>query len=279
MSRYLARAALGPLAALVACNAFWVACNAVLEDRSACPCLLSILVPDRPTRVFVDGMPLGEVWRDTCLTVRIPRADVSVTAVSGEAGGLPATPEGGAAAEELLPAAEELLPAAPDGSVAIPFGSGCPPLYLFQAVVDGRAETAVLEIRPRKAFCTLSLELGGPSGWESPYAVEIRGGVDGFTAGGEPHVGPFHCRLGGGLPSALSCRLPRQPSALPLWLDIVLPEGVVRSFPLGPVLEQGGYDWAAPELEDASLRLDLSVSGIRFSYGSDAAAESMEIVI
>ena len=53
----------------------------------------------------------------------------------------------------------------------------------------------------------------------------------------------------------------------------------MRSFPLGPVLEQGGYDWAAPELEDASLRLDLSVSGIRFSYGSDAAAESMEIVI
>lgn len=266
MSLCRARTGLRPLAALVVCNAVWVACNAVLEDRSACPCLLSIRVPDRPTRVFVDGEPLGEEMRDTCLTVRIPRADIPLTAVCGEPGGLPAMPEG--------------LQTAPDGSVTIPFGTGCPPLYLFRAVVDGRSETATVEILPHKAFCTLSLEVGGPSGWESPYSVEIRGGVDGFTAGGDPHTGPFHCRLEGGFPSArLSCRLPRQPSGAPLWLDIVLPEGVVRSFPLGAILEQGGYDWEAPDLEDASLRLDLSVSGIRFSYGNDAAALPLEIVI
>ena len=264
MSRCRARAGLGLLATLVAGIAFCVACNAVLEDRSACPCLLSIRVPDRPTHVFVDGEPLGEEMRDTCLTVWIPREEVPVTAVCGDA-----IPVSGSSPVS-------------DGSVTIPFGTGCPPLYLFQAVVDGRSETAALEILPRKAFCTLSLEVGGPPGWESPYSVEIRGSIDGFTAGGAPHAGPFHCRLDGraGAPAeALTCRLPRQPAGAPLWLDIVLPEGVVRSFPLGAILEQGAYDWDAPDLADVPLRLDLSVSDIRFSYGDDASASILEIVI
>lgn len=252
------------------------ACNAVYEDRSACPCLLVIRVPDMPTSVFVAGKSVADAVRDTSLQVWIPREEVSVTAVCG------ASPSLAVAASEGNEATTEGIGLMPDGTVTIPFGSGCPPLYLFQTVVSGRSETVTLEIRPRKAFCTLSLELGGPPGWESPYQVDVRGDVDGFSAGGVPHGGPFHCRLdiGPGEPSAgFFCRLPRQPADAPLWLDIMVPEGAVRSFPLGAILQQCGYDWEAPDLADATLRLDLSVSGIRFFYGNGAGTAIREIVI
>ncbi len=37
---------------------------------------------------------------------------------------------------------------------------------------------------------------------------------------------------------------------------------MVRTFSLGNLLEAGGYDWAAPDLADAEVCLQLSVTAL-----------------
>lgn len=234
-----------------------VSCHVVLEDRADCPCTLSICLSDRPASVFVAGKMVAENLRDTCLQLWVPREDVAVRAVSG-----------------LIPE--------PDGAVNIPYGTDSPPLFLFDTLVNCRRESVAVDICLKKAYCTLSLDFAGPSGWDVPYRVEIRGSVDGFTAAGEPREGAFHCLLAAEEPSGTehpTCRLPRQGAQAPLWLDIALPEGVVRSFALGTLLQQAGYDWEAPELEDIPLTLDLSVTGLSFLFEQWRDEESMNIVI
>ena len=75
------------------------------------------------------------------------------------------------------------------------------------------------------------------------------------------------------------CRLPRQRAGDPLWLDIVLEDRVVRSFPLGTYLEAAGYDWHASDLEDRALEVDVSVTHIRFSSALWSTTQELEIVI
>jgi hypothetical protein len=47
-------------------------------------------------------------------------------------------------------------------------------------------------------------------------------------------------------------------------MDLTTPEGTVRSFALGNYMLEAGYDWTAPDLEDLSLQLDLSLTAITF---------------
>ena len=76
-----------------------------------------------------------------------------------------------------------------------------------------------------------------------------------------------------------SARLPRQRPGDPLWLDIVLRDSVLRSFPLGTYLEEAGYDWTAPDLPDRDLEIDISVTSIRFQSGTWSDVRELDLVI
>lgn len=214
-------------------------CNVVKEDRRDCPCTLAVQMrslPASPVRLFVGGLLAGEAIRDTCLMVQVskgPRAQLA--AVSGAL-----TADG--------------------AEVRIPYGSQAPPLYAWQAWADCSGDTGSATVRLRRHYCTLALEVASPPGWAQPFRVSVRGNVDGWSLlAGEPTAGPFQCTLDTGF----RCRLPRQRPESELWLDVVMPEGVVRTFPLGEALARSLYDWTAPDLADIGLRLDLSVSEIR----------------
>ena len=122
----------------------------------------------------------------------------------------------------------------------------------------------------------LSLRFTGPPGWGKPLSVAVRGSVNGYSlADGQPLQGAFYCLLSG----SGMCRLPRQRAEDPLWLDIVLEDRILRSFPLGTYLEAAGYDWYAADLEDRALEIDVSVTHIRFTSALWSTTQELEIVI
>lgn len=218
-----------------------VSCT-VKERRETCPCRLTLIlgnVPSPPATVLVSGEGLRRSFRaDSCLSVLVPRTGVQVVALAG------APMEGG---EGLL----------------IPEGEPSPPIYLASASVSTDRDTVALALALHKAFCRLSLQVEGPPGWGEPYGTRVRGAVNGIGWDGNPARGPFSCRLD---PGSAIC-LPRQDAADPLWLDVTLSDGVVRTFSLGNLLEAGGYDWTAPDLADAEICLQLSVTALGLVTG------------
>lgn len=222
-----------------------MSCEAVWEDRSACPCALSVEMkdlPEYPVWLYVNGMPAGEATCDTTLLVRVEKGpEAAVLGLSG------ARPDG-------------------NGRVQIPYGSPCPLLYVYAARADCRGDTGRLPLSLflTRHFSTLSLSFGGAAGGRVPFLADIRGCVGGIALPeGTPLPGPFRCRLS----EDFSCRLPRQRPEDPLWLDVMLEDGVVRSFPLDGLLRASAYDWDAPQLADISLQVNLSVTDIHFTLG------------
>lgn len=261
-------------AALLGALVFWTSCGAVKEERQECPCVLSVQLKDLPAypvTLYLNGSVAGEALRDTTLQLWAEKGgQVTLTAVSG------AIPAGGDA-------------------VTIPYGEQAPALYAYRAQADCTGECAQAVVRMYKHFCTLTLRFKGvlegkgpevaikgdnapsgpfPSG--NSISAAVRGGVNGFSLDeGRPLEGAFSCRMD----SSLSCRVPRQRPGDPLWLDLVLPDSLVRSFPLGALLEEAGYDWTAPDLADQALEADLSMYTIRFQKGDWSSVEALSIVI
>jgi len=247
------RQSLAPvLLALILCA--FTSCTVVKEDRTACPCTLYVhlnQVPaagvsidvseagtqDHLTTLYLTG---GEgAPADTTLTVTVPKTGVRVMAVSG-------------------------AQLEPDGRVLIPLGYDAPPLYLFAAQVPTPGDTAHVAVQLHKHYCLLTLSMEEPPGWGEPYWTEVRGRVSGIEKSGTPLEGDFRCRLDPGG----SIRLPRQHPASELWLDIVMPRNVVRSFALGTYMLEARYDWTAQDLEDLQLEIVLSVTHINLSTGN-----------
>ena len=245
-------------------GSFCLSCIIVKENRRDCPCTLAVemrSLPACPVLLYAGGRLAGEALRDTCLSVRVPKGPRAL--LSAVSGAVPSS------AMELR----------------IPFGSESPPLYAWSAVADCSADTGSATVRLARHHCYLALEVLSPPGWVQPFRAVVRGDVDGWSltagagalafGGGAPTDGPFCCTLSSGF----TCCLPRQRPGSELWLDIVMPEGVVRTFSLGAVLQKAGYDWTAPDLPDIGLRLDLSVTSLTLSYGIFSEVFPLEILI
>lgn len=229
----------------------------VKENRDRCPCALSLVMeglPAAPVALSLtgDGFTWREkLFRDTSLVVQVPKNGVWLYALTGDA-----------------------TPGA-DGVIRIPLGFDCPPLWVYGRLVDTSGEYARVEPCLHKHYCRLGITLSSPPGWGEPYWCEIRGGVSGLSLDGAPQEGEFSCRLDGGG----SICLPRQPREAPLWMDIVMPDRVVRTFSLSALLQEAGYDWGAPDLDDIGLELSLSVSQIIISTSTWRREFPLEVII
>ena len=216
-------------------------CSIVKENRDACPCNLEVEisgVKETPATLLVKSLrdssyvQLLSVSRDTTLTLFVPRGGVSLSAWCGSTD---------------------------SESIIIPHGSEAPPLYLYHGKVEAAGELAYADVKLRKQFCTVFLEIEGPPGWGPPIGTAVRGSACGMSLNGGILQGDFSCSL------TDSLRLPRQHPDSQLLLDIVMADNVIRTFSLGALLQKSGYDWTAPDLEDITVHLDLSVSAITFT--------------
>ena len=231
----------------------------VKENRAACPCALALELTGLPVRPVVLGVT-GEgysftdiVQADTVLVLPVPKGKLAVSAV------------GGALAEG-------------DGSVRIPEGEEAPPLYLFYADVSTEAEQVVLPVTLHKQFCALELLFKGPSGYGPPFEVAVEGAYGGWRPDGSPASGPFSRRLLPGSDGRATLRLPRQGDDS-LLMHIVFADRKVRTFALGSYISASGYDWTAPDLEDLTLHVDISLTSVTISTDLWSHTEDIEVWI
>ena len=229
---------LGALAGLL----LLISCS-IKENRTLCPCALTLELLDLPGPVSVqvvagDHRATYTAWQDTVMLVQVPKGKIRLMAVCG------------ARLE-------------PEENLEIPFGYECPPVYLYSDLVNTLCDSTRVNVHLNKHFCALSLSFDGPDGWGEPFWAQIRGNVNGLDREGRPTEGDFSCRLDTGF----SVRLPRQAPEEELWLDISMPDQVVRSFALGTYMQQAGYDWTAPDLEDLPLQIQLSVTELLLHSG------------
>ena len=231
----------------------------IKEDRTACPCALTLELTALPVSPVVLGVA-GEgysftevIHADTVLVVPVPKGDLAVSAVGG------ALPEG-------------------DGSVRIPEGEEAPPMYLFHADVSTLAEQVVLPVLLHKQFCTLELIFRGPPGYGPPFEVVVEGFYGGWQPDGSPAPGPFSRRILPGADGCASLRLPRQGDES-LLMHIVFSDSIVRTFALGSYISASGYDWSAPDLDDLTLNVDISLTSVTISTDLWSRTEDIELFI
>ena len=231
----------------------------IKEDRTACPCSLTVELTDLPVRPVVlrvtgEGYTMTEVVHaDTALVLLVPKGEMAVSAV------------GGALAEG-------------DGSVRIQEGEDAPPLYLFYADVSTAAEQVVLPISLHKQYCTIELLFKGPPGYGPPFEVAVEGFYGGWEPDGSPAPGPFSRRLLPGSDGRATLRLPRQGDDS-LLMHIVFSDQVVRTFALGSYMAAAGYDWSAQDLEDLTLQVDISLTSVTISSDMWTRTEDIELWI
>ena len=236
------------------------ACScSVKEDRDRCPCVLALELSGLPVTPVVLSVEAGEfshtevVHRDTVVVLQVPKGVAAVSAVGG------AIPEG-------------------DGGVRIPEGEQAPALFLFHAGLDLSAEQLVLPVVLHKQFCRLDLVFKGPPGYGPPFDVEVEGFRCGWLRDGTPMPGAFRKRLQPGPDGTATLRLPRQGDDS-LLMHIVFSDQVVRTFALGQYIAATGYDWSAPDLDDLTLTVDISVTSVTISTDAWTTTEEIELFI
>ena len=231
----------------------------IKENRAECPCALTLELTGLPVRPVVLGVA-GEgysftevIHADTVIVLPVPKGELAVSAV------------GGALAEG-------------DGSVRIPPGEEAPPLYLFHADVSTAAEQVILPVTLHKQYCTLELLFKGPPGYGPPFEVAVEGFYGGWQPDGSPLTGAFSRRLLPGSDGRAVLRLPRQGDDS-LLMHIVFSDKIVRTFALGSFIAASGYDWSAPDLDDLTLHVDISLTAVTVSTDLWSRTEEIEFFI
>jgi hypothetical protein len=62
-------------------------------------------------------------------------------------------------------------------------------------------------------------------------------------------------------------------------MHIVFSDQVVRTFALGSYIAASGYDWTAPDLEDLTLHVDISLTSVTVSTDLWSRVEDIELFI
>jgi hypothetical protein len=241
-----------------------VGCS-VKEDRTVCPCVMSLDFSGLDTSVIqmvnVLAMSADGVVFSDCVMVdafddryerKVPHGLLQVSLWCGD---------GGMAGKDCL--------------LRIPYGVECPPVYLNSFVADTRAESYHRKVSLYKNHCRLTVEM--PDRQALPYSLTFKGGVDGYDIDGSPSYGDFSCVAFPAQEGPTQVLLPRQTdSSLMLEVDDQAPHGKI--FAIGEYLAAGGYDWSAENLADVTVVLDYSMTVISISMAEWDKEEEYKVI-
>lgn len=276
----------------------------IKEDRDRCPCWMTVEMPDlvgqdgrSPVGAGDDGTVVlrlrGNSDEDAVdyeykvteavradagtLEYEVPRGAVGVSAVAfGRRGAGRAGNDGG-------------MPdrVGHDGDeIRIPIGEQMDSLYGFFKMYHTRCESVLCDVDLHKEFCTVSFTLG-KDGYTSPYDIEVWGNVAGVSAWdlmpvkGEFRYGPVQKN------GVYQVRVPRQEDNSLELVMLEMPDQVghdgervvVDRLPLGEYIARSGYDWAAENLADVNVALDLEMQQVMITVSGWDGVVVMDIVI
>ena len=219
----------------------------IKEDREICPCFLSVVRPDSEVglqgEVFwylaagdysVEGK-IGEDETEVC-DIEVPRTVLRLIAVSGLSGG--SSIYGGFRIEE---------------------GTDCPPVYYYKTDLDTRCNSLRDTIQLHKNYSKVSIQ----GDLSQSFTYMLAGSSCGFDLEGHILQGTF-CSPFKEEGASFCCRVPRQ-SDSSLRLELYRAGELVRSFPIGEIIADSGFDWTAEDLEDIDIVLDYKDTGVCFT--------------
>ena len=223
-----------------------VGCS-VKEDRTVCPCVMSLDFSGLDTAVIksvnvmatrADGMVFSDCVLadafDDRYERKVPHGLLQVNVWCGD---------GGMAGKDCL--------------LRIPYGVECPPVYFDSFMADTGAEYFHKKVSLYKNHCRLTVEM--PDRCELPYSLTFKGVIDGYDMDGSPSCGDFSCVAFPVDEGVAAVLLPRQTdSSLLLEVDDQAPH--LKTFAVGEYLAAGGYDWTAEDLADVTVVLDYSMT-------------------
>ena len=280
----------------------------VKEDRDECPCWMTVEMPDR---VGHDGSVVlrlrGNSDEDAvdyaykvsesikagvaALEYEVPRGAVGVSAVAfgNEIPGRAGYDEKAAGYDGGMPDR-----VGHDGDqIRIPVGEQMDSLYGFFKVYHTRCESIRCDIELHKEFCTVSFTLVDEY-YESPYDIEVRGNVSGVSSWDLAPMNGVFKYAPVAEEGVYRVRVPRQVDAS---LELVMLEmpgqaghdgvrteddgerAVVNRLPLGEYIIRSGYDWAAKDLSDVSVALDLEKQQVMVTVSGWDEIVVMDVVI
>ena len=259
-------------AACVLCAILLVSCT-VKEDRTECPCFLTLDLAGVESASLMDagvdslvvticaddGFYAKEAFRlrDNVqeYSAAVPKSMVNVLVACG-AGNHCFDPYG----------------------VHILEGSECPVLYMFGETFVADAGDMRRTVSLHRNYCMLSVSMKTSFGARPrPYRIFLEGNVSGYLMDGTPEEGVFNCFSSPSSDGLCRLRIPRQlDGSLRLEIDF-LDSGEVRTFPVGEYILESGYDWDAADLKDISLEMDFSRSSLTFTISKWKKTLSYEI--
>lgn len=245
----------------------------VKEDRQSCPCFLTLDFSGIETsaleaqglenlEVLISGdggfadhqmMRLDERVHEYC--VPVPRSGVYVMAVSKDRGYC-----------------------SPDEGLVIEEGDECPVIQMFSSSFASVRDEDRLAVLLHKNYCGISVHIKTSYGiQERPFKITVDGNINGYSPDGTPKEGPFRYFSGPSSEGLCRARVPRQTDDS-LWLEVdFLDSSEIRTFPIGKYILESGYDWTAEDLEDISVEMDFSRTGIELSMSKWQKTLSFEI--
>ena len=188
--------------------------------------------------------------------------------------------------------------------IRVPVGEQMDSLYGFFKMYHTRCESVLCDVELHKEFCTVSFTLG-EDGYTSPYHIEVWGNVAGVSAWDlMPVQGEFRCapiQKNG----VYQVRVPRQVDNSLELVMLEIPDQVgydgeeipgqagydgeragddgervvVDRLPLGEYIARSGYDWAAEDLADVHIALDMKKQQVMITVSDWDGVVVMDIVI
>lgn len=221
---------------------FVSACS-IKEDRSDCPCSLTVTLHETTEEVMISGWSDGRRIINDILKpndkeytakYRVPRGRCEISALKGY--------------EEFVLSDDVLL---------IPEGSQMSCLYACASEVDTDCETAECKVNFKKNHVKVNLSFSDTDTGLSPYDIQVRSNVAGIDMKTlSPVMGNFICTPEIKDGKGYEFVIPRQIDES-LSIDLMRGNEKYDTIALGRIIASAGYDWTADELADIDLVIDL----------------------
>lgn len=220
-----------------------IASCSIKEDRSGCPCVLTVNMQDAAGKVMMNGWNDGNriIYdilepdsNEITVKYRVPRGRCEMSAIRGYEG--------------LVLSDDVLL---------IPEGRQMTCLYAGASVIDTYRETAEYDVSLKKNHAKVSFRFSDSKTGLCPYDIQVRGNVAGIEMKTlAPVRGDFICTPDINTGKGYEFVIPRQMDET-LSMELMRENGKYETIALGNIIASTGYDWNADDLADIDLVIDL----------------------